>query len=120
MTSTLDAVAEQPTPPRVIRRTDTELRSRDRVARVVLHVLLGAGLVVMVGPFIMMLLSSFKTEQEIRAQPPTWFPLNPTAGNYHTLFNKLDFPTYFTNSLVVAVLTTVGNLLFCSAAGYAL
>jgi multiple sugar transport system permease protein len=120
MTSTLDTVAERPTPPRVIRRSDTDLRSRDRIARVVLHVALGAGLVVMVGPFIMMALSSFKTEQEIRADPPTWLPLSPTVGNYHTLFNKLDFPTYFTNSLVVAVLTTVGNLLFCSAAGYAL
>jgi multiple sugar transport system permease protein len=97
-----------------------ELRSRDHVARVVLHVVLFAGLVVMIGPFVWMLLSSFKTEGEIRADPPTWWPHNPTADNYHTLLGKLDFPTYFTNSVIVAVVTTLGNLLFCSAAGYAL
>jgi multiple sugar transport system permease protein len=96
------------------------LRSRDYLARVVLHTLLGAGLVVMVGPFVWMALSSFKSETEIRANPPTWLPGNPTFDNYGVLVNRLDFPTYFANSAVVAVVTTVGNLLFCSAAGYAL
>ncbi|MPZ80100.1 MAG: ABC transporter permease subunit [Actinophytocola sp.] len=74
----------------------------------------------MVGPFVWMALSSFKTEGEIRADPPTWLPENPTLGNYDTLFARLDFPTYFANSAIVAVVTMVGNLLFCSAAGYAL
>ncbi len=86
----------------------------------VLHVLLGGGLVAMIGPFVWMVLSSFKTEREIRADPPTWLPNDPTAANYGVLFDRLDFPTYFTNSVVVAVVTTLGNLLFCSAAGYAL
>jgi len=95
-------------------------RSRDRVARVVLYVVLFGGLALVVGPFVWMLLSSFKPEAEIRANPPTWLPNDPTFANYGTLFDQLDFPTYFTNSAVVAVLTTVGNLLFCSAAGYAL
>ena len=96
------------------------LRSRDVVARLVLHVLLGVGLVVMVGPFVWMLLSSFKSEGEIRQVPMTWLPEDVTFANYGDLFERLDFPAYFTNSAVVAVLTTVGNLLFCSAAGYAL
>jgi len=97
-----------------------EMRGRDHVARVVLHTVLGLGLVVMVGPFLWMALSSFKTEGEIRANPPTWWPQDATLGNYDVLLSRLDFPTYFTNSMVVAVFTTVGNLLFCSAAGYAL
>lgn len=95
-------------------------RSRDRVAKATLYVLLFAGLAVVVGPFVWMLLSSFKPEGEIRANPPTLLPEDPTLANYGTLFDRLDFPTYFTNSVVVAVVTTVGNLLFCSAAGYAL
>ena len=121
MTSTLDTRPESPTPAeRGERARRADLRSRDHVARIVLHVLLLGGLVVMIGPFVWMALSSFKTEGEIRADPPTWWPHDPTAGNYGVLFNRLDFPTYFTNSIVVAVLTTLGNLLFCSAAGYAL
>ncbi|TDV48908.1 carbohydrate ABC transporter permease [Actinophytocola oryzae] len=96
------------------------LRSRDRAARAVLYLVLCGGLVVVVGPFVWMLLSSFKPEGEIRADPPTWWPHDPSLANYGNLFDRLDFPTYFTNSAVVAVVTTVGNLLFCSAAGYAL
>jgi len=114
-------VAEKPTPPsRPTRRLGDDLRSRDHVARIVLHVVLLGGLVVMVGPFIWMALSSFKPEAEIRADPPTFFPQDATTASYDVLLNRLDFPTYFTNSVVVAVLTTLGNLLFCSAAGYAL
>ena len=96
------------------------MTARDRVATAVLHVLLTAGLVVMVGPFIWMLASSFKTDAEIRRSPPTWWPEDPTLDNYSNLLGRLDFPAYFTNSVVVAVLTTVGNLMFCAAAGYAL
>jgi multiple sugar transport system permease protein len=113
-------VKESAAPPRAVRRRGSEMRSRDHVARIVLHVLLLGGLVVMVGPFVWMALSSFKPEAEIRADPPTFWPERPTAGAYDVLLNRLDFPTYFTNSVVVAVLTTLGNLLFCSAAGYAL
>jgi multiple sugar transport system permease protein len=120
LTSTLDTRPETPPEGTPRGRAGDELRPRDRVARVVLHVLLGGGLVVMIGPFIWMALSSFKPEAEIRSDPPTFLPNDATAGNYQTLFDRLDFPTYFTNSVVVAVLTTLGNLLFCSAAGYAL
>jgi multiple sugar transport system permease protein len=96
------------------------VRARDRVAAAVLHTLLTAGLVVMVGPFLWMLLSSFKSEGEIRQRPPTWWPDEPTIAGYTELLGRLDFPSYFVNSVVVAVLTTAGNLLFCAAAGYAL
>ncbi|OLF13674.1 sugar ABC transporter permease [Actinophytocola xinjiangensis] len=95
-------------------------RRKDRVARLGLHLVLAAGLVVMVGPFVWMVLSSFKTESEIRQVPMTWLPDEVTFANYGDLFARLDFPTYFTNSVVVTVFTTLTNLLFCSAAGYAL
>ena len=95
-------------------------RSRDQAARVVLHVVLVLGLLAMMGPFIWMLLSSFKPETEIRLVPPTWWPHHPTLDNYRELFSKLNFPTYFLNSTIVSTLITLGNLIFCSAAGYAL
>jgi multiple sugar transport system permease protein len=114
-------VESKPTPPeRPVRRLGDGMRSRDHVARIALHVVLLGGLVVMVGPFVWMLLSSFKPEAEIRAEPPTFLPQHGTTASYDVLLNRLDFPTYFTNSVVVAVVTTLGNLLFCSAAGYAL
>jgi multiple sugar transport system permease protein len=67
-----------------------------------------------------MLLSSVKPEAEIRRVPPTWWPETFTLSNYHELFARLDFPKYLFNSVLVAVIVTVGNLVFCSALGYAL
>jgi multiple sugar transport system permease protein len=99
---------------------DAPLRRRDTVARIMLYAVLAAGLLVMVGPFLWMLLSSVKTEAEIRHVPPTWWPDTFTFANYQRLFSELDFPKYFGNSVIVAVLVTAGNLLFCSALGYAL
>jgi multiple sugar transport system permease protein len=97
-----------------------QTRYRDIVARTVLYAVLVAGLLVMVGPFLWMLLSSVKPEAEIRQVPPTWWPKTFTSVNYHDLFARLDFPKYFGNSLLVAVIVTAGNLIFCSALGYAL
>jgi len=85
-----------------------------------LYAVLAGGLFLVVVPFVWMLLSSFKPEQEVRAVPPTWWPETITFENYQILFEKLDFPTYFVNSVIVAVAVTVGNLVFCSMLGYAL
>ena len=41
--------------------------------------------------------------------PPTWWPHHPTLDNYRELFARLDFPTYFLNSAIVAALITVGQ-----------
>jgi len=99
---------------------DAPVRGRDRAARAVLYAVLALGLLVVIGPFLWMLLSSFKPEAEIRQVPPTWWPEAPTLGNYRELFSRLDFPRYFLNSTLVAALVTLGNLVFCSAVGYAL
>jgi multiple sugar transport system permease protein len=78
------------------------------------------GLIVVVGPFMWMLLSSVKPEAEIRAGSPTWWPHTFTWENFHALCTRLNFPLYFFNSAFVAALVTAGNLTFCSLLGYAL
>lgn len=85
-----------------------------------LYGVLVVGLVLVVGPFLWMLSSSFKPEAEVRAVPPTLWPESVTAENYSELFTRLDFPTYFFNSAVVALAVTLGNIVFCSMLGYAL
>ena len=99
---------------------ETQTRGRDRAAKIILYAVLIAGLLVVVGPFLWMALASLKPEAEIRAIPPTWWPHTFTLDNFRELFSRLDFPTYFINSTIVAALTTAGNLLFCSLLGYAL
>jgi len=88
--------------------------------RLWLYAVLGVSLVAVIAPFVWMVLGSFKGEGELRQTPPTWWPEAASLDNYTQLFSRLDFGTYFTNSIVVAVVVTAGNLLFCSMLGYAL
>lgn len=85
-----------------------------------LYLILVVALVAVVAPFVWMVLGSFKGEGELRQVPPTWLPQHASLDNYTQLFSKLNFGQYFTNSIVVAVVVTAGNLIFCSMLGYAL
>jgi multiple sugar transport system permease protein len=100
-------------------------RAPDRTAglpwgQILVGLLLTAGMIVMVAPFAWMVLGSVKSEAELQRFPPTWLPENPSLDHYRELFRRLDFPLYFRNSAVIAGVTTLTNLLFCSMAGYAL
>jgi len=83
------------------------------------YVVLSGGLVLLVGPFLWMLLGSFRPDRELKQVPPSWLPQHPTLSNYSDLLNTGNFPQYFLNSAVVAIAVTLGNLLFCSMLGYA-
>jgi multiple sugar transport system permease protein len=85
-----------------------------------LYAVLSVGVVLMIGPFLWMVMSSVKPEGEVRAIPPTWWPQDVTMENYTQLFTRLDFPTYFLNSTLIALVVTVGNIAFGSMLGYAL
>lgn len=88
--------------------------------RIFVYVLLSLGLLIMSAPFLWMAVSSFKTTSELTASPPVWIPTEWTLDNFRDLLDKLDLPLYFMNSVIVAVLVTVSNLVFCSMLGYAL
>ena len=85
-----------------------------------LYLVLIAGGIAMVFPFVWMILGSFKTNAEIRRAPLGFLPETPTLDNYTQLFGRLDFTSYFTNSVIVAVFVTLGNIVFSSMVGYAL
>lgn len=109
-----DAASAEPIEARPARRR------RRRRPRWWLYVVLTLGLVAMVMPFVWMILGSFKTNAEIRQYPTTFWPIEPTLDNYAQLFGRLDFTTFFTNSVIVAFFVTAGNIVFSSMVGYAL
>ncbi|WP_019482084.1 MULTISPECIES: carbohydrate ABC transporter permease [unclassified Arthrobacter] len=98
-------------------RKRSHLQQRPRLW---LYVVLAVGMIAMILPFVWMILGSFKTTAEIRQYPLNFWPMEPTLDNYTELFVRLDFATFFTNSLVVAVFVTAGNIIFSSMVGYAL
>jgi multiple sugar transport system permease protein len=85
-----------------------------------IYAFLIGGLALMVGPFLWMVLGSIKPETDFLQSPPTFLPSTVTTDNYGRLFDQLDFPRYFFNSSFIALVVTVGNLVFCPMLGYAL
>ncbi len=72
-------------------------------------------------PFVWALLTSFKTQSEASQRFPTLLPVHASLAAWagqNGVFGAA-FPTYFRNSVIVALLVTVGNLFFDSLAGYA-
>jgi multiple sugar transport system permease protein len=70
-------------------------------------------------PFVVQLVTAFKTNPDAVAHPLTLVPRPFTGKALDTLFAN-DFALWFTNSVVVAVCVTVGRVFFDSLAGYAL
>lgn len=73
----------------------------------------------MLYPFFAMLNLSFVNNNEIFSHAGKVFHSNLTFDNYKNVFNSIPLSTYFLNSLIVATITTVGQVLFASLAGYA-
>ena len=84
--------------------------------------LLAAAIVVVNGffPAVWILLTSLKTEAELVSKPITWWPRDPTLGNYVQAFTDQPLLRYLGNSLAVAVLSTILSLVVASLAAYAI
>lgn len=83
------------------------------------HAVLLIAAVVFFGPFIWMILVSFKSASEALSSPPTFFPREWHFENYSRLFEIAPFGRFYVNSIVVAVLATAGQVLTSLMAGYA-
>ena len=70
-------------------------------------------------PLIWMILSSFMSNAQINQFPPTIIPDSLHLDGWSTVIGDSDFPRWFVNSMIVALVTVVSNLVFCSLAGYA-
>lgn len=89
-----------------------------RLEKSFMVLLLVIGGVLMMVPFIWMIGSSFKPENEFTIIPPTIIPHHPTFDNYRNLFIKLEFLTYLENTLVIVLFSFAGMFLNAMA-GYA-
>lgn len=91
-----------------------------RPGSIITYSILFFGIGVIVFPFLWMVLSSFKTLQEIVAFPPTFFPEKPTIENYVEVWTKINFSLFFRNSLYIVAIKTVIILYTSTLAGYVL
>ncbi len=80
------------------------------------YAILLAGALLMIGPFVWMVSTAFKQpgDQFSRALIPT----APTLEHFQKLWETLPFTTLIFNSLKVAVLSTIGQILTCAMAAF--
>ncbi|MNN15173.1 L-arabinose transport system permease protein AraQ [compost metagenome] len=83
------------------------------------HLFMIAISLVMIVPFLWMLSTSFKLQEEVFQYPIQWIPQVFHFRNYVEVWTSIPFPLYYFNSLKVSVLVTLGQLITCSLAGYA-
>ena len=90
-----------------------------------LFILLGLFGAFMALPLIYTINHAFKPLDEIFLFPPRFFVRNPTMNNFYDLVNLManswvPFSRYISNTVIIAVIGTVGHVLFASAAAYPL
>ena len=73
----------------------------------------------MLVPFLWMLSTSFMGELEVYQFPPHFLPSAFKWSNYQEAMTLQPFGRFFLNSMIVAAASVIGQLTFCSMAGYA-
>jgi multiple sugar transport system permease protein len=86
---------------------------------VVTTVLLWLSGLVAAFPFFWMLRSAFLPTKYIMRFPPIWLPPSLTLEHFEDLLTRQPFGRYIFNSLFVALLVTLGQLIICSMSAYA-
>jgi multiple sugar transport system permease protein len=108
------------------RDTDVKLTRAARLrqfsrlgTKLLLYLLLILSAIFMIVPFVWMISTSLKTSQFVLAFPPQFIPRPITLDSYRRLFELYPMARMFANSMIAAILTTLGQLITCSMAAYA-
>jgi len=85
------------------------------------YIILALATLVVLMPFLWMLVSSFKSQRELFAYPPRFFPSVWKWQNYKQVLSagSISFFQMFLNSMKVAIPVVVFNIIFSSLAAYA-
>ena len=93
--------------------------SRKTIKALAVYVPLTLAALVMLVPFIWMISTSVTVDGYVLNPTPTLIPNPASIDSYRRLFNLLNIGGMFINSVVVAVVTTAGQILTSSMAAYA-
>ncbi|MDR2538345.1 MAG: carbohydrate ABC transporter permease [Bifidobacteriaceae bacterium] len=83
------------------------------------YLLISAGAIIMILPFVWMISTSFKSGGATMVFPPQFIPDPFVSDNYVTVFERFPMLTYLRNSIIVAIFTTLGTILISTLSGYA-
>ncbi|GEN50067.1 carbohydrate ABC transporter permease [Alkalibacterium pelagium] len=89
-----------------------------KVKRILIYLALISLSIVFIFPFLWMLFTAFKPENEAMAFPPRLLPRVWDLENFGEVFQIVPFATFYKNSIIVAGLGTLGTVLSSSLVAY--
>ncbi|GAC1687270.1 MAG: carbohydrate ABC transporter permease [Ktedonobacteraceae bacterium] len=89
-------------------------------SNIVLYILLALFTITSLGPLVFALISSFKTQADVLAFPPTLVPNPFIWSNYSAFFTQPLFLRWVLNTFIYAGGVVILNVFFSAMAGYAL
>ncbi|HST13838.1 MAG TPA: carbohydrate ABC transporter permease [Gaiellaceae bacterium] len=107
------------TGPRSLPTTEQSIR-RQRIARTLTYSFLIAVAIVYIFPFLIAVVTSFKTEPNATADPLALWPSPVSTDAFHQLYQDQDFLLWVKNSVIVTLSVTFLRVFLDSLAGYAL
>jgi multiple sugar transport system permease protein len=93
-------------------------RIRSRLGKAAMYVVLVVLLVIVLLPFLWMLSSSFKHDNEVLSVPIKWIPTTFVWSNYSQIWSQIPLAGYVANSALLAVVITFLQVLTGSFAAY--
>ncbi|MDU7476637.1 MAG: carbohydrate ABC transporter permease [Paenibacillus macerans] len=87
--------------------------------RALIYAVLIVGGLTMILPFYWMITTSLKTPDEVVMMPPQWIPVSWKWDNYRIAWEAAPFGRYLLNSVIVTLLSTLGELITSILAAFA-
>ena len=86
---------------------------------IIVYILLAVLVIIMLGPYLYIFSSSFKETYTLISIPPQLIPEQFVWDNYSYILGELPFILWFFNTILVAVLVTLGTVIVDALAAYA-
>ena len=110
--------------PGIQQRTSVKFTTRkaemkaEKLWSLLLHTIVIIGTVIVLGPFVWMVSTSFKPPGQVISFPPTLIPRPPSLQHYKRIFTEMNFGLFFFNSIYISIVTTVSSVLTSAFVGY--
>jgi multiple sugar transport system permease protein len=92
--------------------------NKSMLLKIAAHLVLFAGAVTMILPFVWMISTSLKQLSEVFVFPPSLFGEKIQWANYMRISDRFPFDIYFMNSVKITVTVVIAQLLTSSMAGF--
>jgi multiple sugar transport system permease protein len=88
------------------------------LGRIMIYLLLAFGAVLVFVPLLWTLSTALKTTPQTLSSPPTWIPRPVVWSNFRDAMNAMPFGTFYRNTIVIATLRVIGDVISSAVVAY--